>query len=112
MAWSNQDNSRPARLEADRAELPRNARLVVRDVWPHGDDGAVIVHEQYQRPARWWHPATRLTGVLMILLAIGWPAILLSSGWTRTGLVFAVTDLALFATGWEVMRFGERRWLS
>ncbi|NUU45636.1 hypothetical protein HP438_01385 [Sphingomonas zeae] len=111
MAWSDQDDRRAARLKADRAELPRNARLVVRDVWPDGDDGAVIVHEQYQQPARWWHPATRLIGVLMILLAIGWPAILLSFGWTRTGLTFAVVDIALLATGWEVVKSGEKKWL-
>lgn len=111
MTQSDQDVSRAARLEADRAELPRNARLVVRDIWPDGD-GAVIVHEQYQRPARWWHPATRLVGILMILLAIGWPAFLLSFGWTKTGLAFAMADIALLATGWEVMRSGEEKWLD
>lgn len=112
MAWSDQDVSRADCLGADCAELPRNARLVVRDVWPDGDGGAVIVHEQYQQPARWWHPATRLTGILMILLAIGWPAFLLSFGWTKTGLAFAVADIALLATGSEVMRSGEKKWLD
>ena len=91
--------------------LPRDARLVVRDVWPDGVDGTVIAHEQYQRPARWWRPATRLFGILMILLAIGWPVLLLSSGWIRTGLAFAAADLALLVTGWEVMTSGEKKWL-
>ena len=91
--------------------LPRDARLVVRNVWPDGTDGTVIVHEQYQWSARWWHPATRLIGILMILLAIGWPVLLLSSGWIRTGLAFAAADLALLVTGWEVMTSGEKKWL-
>lgn len=112
MAWSDQDVSRSARLEADLAELPRNARLVVLDVWPDGDGGTVIVHEQYQRPSRWWHPATRLVGILMILLAIGWPAFLISFGWTKTGLAFAMVNIALLATGSEVMRSGEKKWLD
>ncbi|MCT8004055.1 hypothetical protein NZL82_19540 [Sphingomonas sanguinis] len=110
--WSGQGAGRPARPEADGAEPPRNARLVVRDVWPDGDDGTVIVHEQYQQPARWWHPATRLAGILMILLAIGWPVILLSSGWIRTGLAFAIADLSLLATGLEVFRSGAKKWLD
>lgn len=111
MAGYDQDDSRAARLDADRAELPWDARLIVRNVWPDGDDGVVIVHEQYQQPARWWHPAIRLIGILMILLAIGWPAFLLSSGWARMSLVFAVADLALLATGLEVMRCGDKKWL-
>ncbi len=94
-----------------RADLPPDARLVVRDVWPSDADGTVIVHEQYQRPARWWHPATRLIGVTMILLAIGWPVTLLSYGWMKTGLAFAAADIALVSTGWEVMKLGEKRWL-
>ncbi|WP_300114296.1 hypothetical protein [Sphingobium sp.] len=83
----------------------------MRDVWPDGADGTVIVHEQYQRPARWWHPATRLIGILMILLAIGWPVLLLSSGWIRTGIAFGAADLALLVTGWEVMTSGNKKWL-
>lgn len=112
MAWSGGGAGRAARSDADGAEPPLNARLVVRDVWPDGVDGTVIVCEQYQQPARWWRPATRLAGILMILLAIAWPVILLSSGWIRTGLAFTVADLALLATGLEVLRSGEKRWLD
>lgn len=112
MAWSGEGAGRAASSDADGLERPRNARLVVRDVWPDGDDGTVIVCEQYQQPARWWHPATRLIGILMILLAVGWPVILLSSGWIRTGLAFTVADLALLATGLEVFRSGEKKWLD
>ncbi|MFN3676352.1 MAG: hypothetical protein ACK4TC_10255 [Sphingomonas pseudosanguinis] len=103
--------SQRPRLEDIRTDLPLNARLVVREVWSGSGEGAVIVHEQYQRPARWWHPATRLIGIMMIMLAIGWPVILLSYGWTRTATVFAAADIALLATGWEVMKSGEKRWL-
>lgn len=84
----------------------------MRDVWPEGDDGTVIVHEQYRQPARWWNPATRLTGMLMILLATGWPVILLSSVWIRTGVAFTIADFALLATGLEVFRFGGSKWMN
>jgi hypothetical protein len=47
----------------------------------------------------------------MIMIAIGWPVILLSHGWTRTGLAFAAADVALLTTGWEVMRSGGKRWM-
>lgn len=90
-------------------ELPPDARLVVRDVWPTEEPGIVIVQEQYQVPERWWHPATRAAGALMILLAVSWPALLISHGWSRTGIAFA--DLALAVTGWELMIAGRKRWL-
>ncbi len=111
MTLDRKDDSRAPGGAQSSAALPRDARLVVRDVWPDGVDGAVIVHEQYQRPARWWHSATRLVGILMILLAIGWPVTLLSAGWIRTGVAFAIADIALLATGWEVMTSGEKKWL-
>lgn len=92
-------------------ELPPDARLAVRDVWPTDVPGIVIVQEQYQVPERWWHPATRAAGALMILLAVCWPALLISHGWTRTGIAFAFADLALAVTGWELMIAGRKRWL-
>lgn len=112
MARGQADDGKAPSIDTVHVDLPRNARLVVRDVWPAGTDGTVIVHEQYQLPARWWHPATRLAGVLMIMIAIGWPVILLSHGWTRTGLGFAAADVALLTTGWEVMKSGGERWLD
>lgn len=111
MGFGQTDDGRAPSGARSPAALPRDARLVVRDVWPDGVDGMVIVHEQYQRPARWWHPATRLVGITMILLAIGWPMLLLMYGWVKAGLIFAAADITLLSTGLEVMKSGEKKWL-
>ena len=47
----------------------------------------------------------------MIMIAIGWPVILVLHGWTRASLTFFAADVALLTTGWEVMRSGGKRWM-
>ncbi|WP_084582913.1 hypothetical protein [Sphingomonas azotifigens] len=100
-----------APIPNDTADQLRDAKLVIRGVWADGTERPVILHEQYQRPAKWWHKAARLAGILMVALAIGWPVILLAYGWTRTGLFFVVVDAALLWTGREVMTLSEKKWL-
>ena len=112
MTYDQDGSGKAPCINTVRIDLPRNARLMVRDVWRDETDGTVIVHEQYQLAARWWHPAARLVGVLMIMVAIGWPVILLSHGWMRTGFAFAAADVALLTTGWEAMKSGEKKWLD
>ncbi|WP_168844525.1 hypothetical protein [Sphingomonas sp. S2M10] len=93
------------------AIFPLTRTLLSARFWSETNNHHLIVHKQYRLPARWWHLGARFAGLAMIAIAIGWPIMLLVSGWTLTGVLFAVADGALLATGYELMKAGGPRWL-
>lgn len=81
----------------------------VRELW-YQEDGSVIVYSHQVVPRRWWNRLTRPIGVLLIVLAVAWPALLLSHGWTWLGLAFATGDVCVVLVGRDLILWGARRW--